>query len=59
MGNHWNDINNCSINLMLTGSSNSVIEYNAAADQKTIFQITNTKLFVSVVTVWIQDNAKR
>lgn len=44
---------------MLTGSSNSVIEYNAAADQKTIFQITNTKLFVSVVTVWIQDNAKR
>ena len=34
---------------MLTGSSNCVIEYNAP----------DTKLFVSVVTVSIQDNAKR
>ena len=59
MKKHWNNINNCEIQLMLTGSSNCVIEYNAPADQETIFEITDTKVFVSVVTVSIQDNAKQ
>ena len=31
---------------------------NAAANQATTFAITDTKLFVPVVTLWTQDNAK-
>ena len=47
---------NCDINLTVTWSANCVI-YNAAANQDTTFAITDTKLYVPVVTL-STDNAK-
>ena len=49
---------NCEINLMLTWFTNCIISSNAAADQGTIFAITDTKLYVAAVTLSIKDNAK-
>ena len=43
--------------LTLTWSGNCVISSNAAANQATVFSITNTKLYVSVVTLPTQENA--
>ena len=43
---------------MLTWSANCVLLSNAAANQATTFEITDTKLYVPVVTLSIQDNAK-
>ena len=48
---------NCEINLILTGSSNCVIS-NAAANKATVLPITDTKRFVPVVILLIDDNAK-
>ena len=48
---------NCETNLILTGSSNCV-RSNAAANKATTLPITDTKLFVPVVTLSIDDNAK-
>ena len=48
---------NWEINLILTWSAHSVIS-NAAANQATTFVITETKLYVPVVTLSTQDNAK-
>ena len=48
---------NCEINFILTWSANCVIT-NDAANQATIFAITDTKRYVSVVTLSTQDNAK-
>ena len=48
---------NCEINLILTWSANCVIS-NAAVNQATTFAITYTKLYVPVVTLSTQDNAK-
>ena len=48
---------NCETNLILTWSKNCVIS-NAAAHQDTTFAITDTKLYVPVVTLSTQDNAK-
>ena len=48
---------NCEINLILTWSANCVIS-NAAVNQTTTFSITDTKLYVPVVTFSTQDNAK-
>ena len=48
---------NCEINLILSWSANCVIS-NAAANQATAFAITDTKLYVLVVTLSIDDNAK-
>ena len=48
---------NCEINLILTWSANCVI-CNAAANQATIFAITDTKLYVPAVTLSTQDNEK-
>ena len=48
---------NCEINLILTWSANCVVS-NAAANQATTFAITNTKLYVPIVTLSTQDNAK-
>ena len=45
------------INLILTWSANCVIS-NAAANQETTFAITDTKVYVPVVTLSAQDNAK-
>ena len=46
---------NCEVNLILTWPSTCVISY---ATGKTKFKIKDTKLYVSVVTLSIQDNAK-
>ena len=49
---------NCEINLILTRSKKYVIASNTAANQKTTFVITNTKLYVLIVTLSTQDNSK-
>ena len=49
---------NCEINLILTWSKNCVISI-AAVNQDTTFAIPDTKLYVPVVTLSIQDNATR
>ena len=49
---------NWTISLMLTWSANCVLLFNAAANQATTFEITDTKPYVPVVTLSIQDNAK-
>ena len=46
---------NCEINLILTRSQDCVISSATAA---TKFKITDTKLYVPVVTLSTQDNAK-
>ena len=48
---------NCETNLILNWSANSVIS-NSAANQATTFAITDTKLYVPVVTLSTEDNAK-
>ena len=48
---------NCEINLLLTWSENCIIS-NASANQNTTFAITDTKLYVTVVTLLTQDTAK-
>ena len=46
---------NCEVNLILTWSSTRVI---SSATGETKFAITETKLYVPVVTLSTQDNAK-
>ena len=46
------------INLILTWSTNYVIVSTNLANQHATFEITDTKLFVSVVTLSTQDNSK-
>ena len=46
---------NCEINLILTWSENCVI-YSGTGETK--FVMTDTKLYVPVVTLWTQDNDK-
>ena len=48
----------CEIDLILTWSSNSIILAGTAVNQLPIFLITNTKLYVPVVTLSVQNNAK-
>ena len=48
----------CEVNLILTWSSNCVIVYTDVANQGATFRITETKLYVLVVTLSTQDNAK-
>ena len=48
---------NCEISLILTCYANCVIS-NAAANQDKIFAVTDTKLYVPVVILSTQDNAK-
>ena len=47
----------CEIILILIGSMNCVIS-NFATNQAATFAITDTKLYVSIVTLSTQDNAK-
>ena len=47
----------CEINLILTWSANCAI-FNAAVNQATTFAITDAKLYVPVVTLSTDDNAK-
>ena len=49
---------NCKINLLLTWSVNCVIVSTDVANQGATFSITDTKLYVPVVTLTTQDNAK-
>ena len=49
---------NCAVNLILTWSENCVIVSTNAANQNATFAITDTKLFVPIVTLSTQDNAK-
>ena len=61
LSNFWRTLEmlliNCESNLILTWSTNCVLS-NAAPIQATTFIITDTKLYVPVVTLSTQDNAK-
>ena len=48
----------CEINLILTWSANCVIVPTAVANQGATFAVTDTKLYVHVVTLPSQDNVK-
>ena len=48
----------CEINFILTWTGNCVIACNTAAAQETTFTITDTKLYVPVVTLSTWDNTK-
>ena len=49
---------NCEIILILTWSTNCVIVSPNVANQNATFEITDTKLYVPVVTLSTQDNSK-
>ena len=49
---------NCEVSVILTWSEQCVITSNIAANQARIFAIVHTKLYVPVVTLTIDDNAK-
>ena len=49
---------NCEDNLIFTWSANCVIVTTDVANQSATFTITETKLYVPVVTLSTQDNAK-
>ena len=49
---------NCEVNLILTWSADCVIIYTNVANQIPTFTITETNLYVPVVTLSTQDNAK-
>ena len=49
---------NCEVNLILTWSADCIIIYTDVVNQIPIFTITETNLYVPVVTLSIQDNAK-
>ena len=47
---------NCEINLILTWSSDCVVIYANVSNQDPTFEITETKLYVPVVTLSTHDN---
>ena len=49
---------NCEVNLILDWSTTSVVIYANVANQNPTFVITETKLYVPVVTLSTQDNTK-
>ena len=49
---------NCEVNLILTWSANCVVVSTNVANRNATFPITNTKLYVPVVNLSTQDNAK-
>ena len=49
---------NCEINLILTWSASCVIVFTNVANQGATFAISETKLYVPVVTLSTRDNAK-
>ena len=49
---------NCEVELILTWSANCVIIYTDVADQNLTFTITETNLYVPVVTLSTQNNVK-
>ena len=48
---------NCEVELILTWSANCVIIYTYVANQNPTFTITETNLYIPVVTLSTQDNA--
>ena len=62
LSNFWRTLEmpsiNFEVNLILTWSANCVIVSTNNANQGSTFEITNTKLYVPVVTLSTQDNAK-
>ena len=62
LSNFWRTLEmpliNCESNLILTWSGKCVIASAKPENQETIFSITDTKLYVPVVTLSIDDNAK-
>ena len=62
LSNFWRTLEmpliNCEINLLLTWSASCVIVSTDVANQNATFAITDTKLYVPVVTLSQQDNAK-
>ena len=51
-------LNNCEINLILPWSANCVIFSTNVANQVATFTISETKLYISLVTLTTQDNTK-
>ena len=49
---------NCEIKLILIQSKKCVLSSNTAENQATTFAITDTKLYVPILTLSIDDNAK-
>ena len=62
LSNFWRTLEipliNCEVNLILTWSENCVIVSTNVGNQNAAFTITDTKLYVPVVTLPTQDNAK-
>ena len=62
LSNFWRTLEmpliNCDVNLILTWSANCVIVSTNVGNQNATFAITDTKLYVPVVTLSTQDNAK-
>ena len=58
MGNSSMPLINCEVNLILTWSENCVIIYTKDANQNSTYVITETKLYVPVVTLSTQHNTK-
>ena len=62
LSNFWRTLEmfliNCEINLILTWSANCVIVASNVANQNATSSITDTKLYVPLVTLSSQDNAK-
>ena len=62
LSNFWRTLEmlliNCEINLILTWSENRTIVSTDVANQNATFEISNTKLYVPVVTLSTQDNSK-
>ena len=51
-------LNNCEVSLILNWSRNCVIVSSNVAGQKATFAMTDTKLYVAVITLSQQNNAK-
>ena len=49
---------NCKINLILTWSANSTIVSSTDENQRTIFEVTDTKTYVLLASLSTQYNAK-
>ena len=62
LSNYWRTLEmpliNCEVELISTWSANCVILYTDVADQVPTFTITEKNLYVLVVTLSTQDNAK-
>ena len=62
LSNFWRTLEipfiNCEVNITLTWSANCVIISTKVSNQNPIFAITETKLYVAVVTSSTQDNTK-